>query len=194
MKLHIDLVHLSGIPEFKIASHSYSRLFATVTIVVKTGYRSAHPRLLFFSFMPMLSRYTPYIYVYTSTHTCIIEYLRSSAICYCSGWVSILETLPTPHPLSWPLQILTTRRRNWRDISNLESFRDTHLLSRSLLETWPRIKFVSRWRMRRRDFMHDRELWLCHFIKRVLACRYISTRFRDTRVCMTILEDVYNVP
>lgn len=53
-----------------------------------------------------------------------------SAICYCSARASILEAPAAPRPLSRPLQILTTRRRNWRDISNLESFRDTHLLSR----------------------------------------------------------------
>lgn len=53
-----------------------------------------------------------------------------SAICYCSAWTSILEAASTPQLLSWSLQILTTRRRNWRDIWNLGSFRDTHLLSR----------------------------------------------------------------
>lgn len=53
-----------------------------------------------------------------------------SAICYCSARASILETASTPQPLSWSLQILTTRRRNWRDIWNLGSFQDTHLLLR----------------------------------------------------------------
>lgn len=53
-----------------------------------------------------------------------------SAICYCSARASILEAASTPQPLSWSLQILTTRRRNWRDIWNLGSFRDTHLLLR----------------------------------------------------------------
>lgn len=66
-----------------------------------------------------------FLEVCTHTHTYKRHRIptRSSAICYCSAWASILETSPTPHPLSRPLQILTTRRRNWRDISNLESFR-----------------------------------------------------------------------
>lgn len=64
------------------------------------------------------------------THTGAHTHSGDSAICYCSARASILETASTPQPLSWSLQILTTRRRNWRDIWNLGSFQDTHLLLR----------------------------------------------------------------